>query len=414
MKLKMNLSSNLVLVSFIACFLICSIGFWSIGVAESNESRMVFRLAWSEYPSWSTFGVAGITKVVNVGGKWLIDKKNGELIINGAEGKFGVVEKKWKVDIVLKELKYDPCITLLASLEVEGSCLTNMDVLIVASSIDVVAILPTSTSYGADACIVRKNINSVQQLKDEKISTYMLDKSVSQYCFARGLEELGEKEHLYKIFGMDPEAAATGFQTGNFSSIVVWNPFVLQTLEIQPDSYVLFDSTLIPGEIVDMVHMSKKALESPGGENAACAIIEAYYIINELLANPDYQDDMLVALGEKFSDLGVASMKKVVRQTRFYATPEQGYSLLTDGVAFPWKRKVASTTDLFTNNGFDPKSTEVTSKTFKDIMPLVIKHSVEFEMVDEAPTIGYGTKAQAPNVQVRFDPSYIQKVIESR
>ena len=383
------------------------------GAADPVDVPVV-RLAWSEYPSWSTFGVAGVTKVVRVGNRWVIDKQKGELIINGEKGKLGLVEKKWNADIVLLELKYDPCITMFAAGECEASCLTNMDVEIAASSIDVVAIMPTSTSYGADACIVMKDITSVQQLKDEKIPTYMLDKSVSQYCFARCLEVLGEKEHLYRISSVDPEAAANGLQTGNYKSIVVWNPFVLQTLEVQPQCYVLFDSTLIPGEIIDMVHMSKKALESPGGENAACAIIDAYYIICELLADPESQDETLFALGEKFSDLNVASMKKVVRQTRFYATPEQGKALFTNGVVFPWDRKVANTTDLFTNKGFDPKSKDVTNKTLKDIMPIVTNFCVKYQIVDQAPTLGYGTKAQASDVQVRFDPTYIQKVMSNR
>jgi len=400
----MNLNLNLkgFVVSLVVLFVMSGAGF-----------AATFRLAWSEYPSWSTFGVAGVTWIEEVGGKYVISR-NGELIIDGAPKKLGWVEKKWGVDIELLELKYDPCITAFGAGQCEASCLTNMDILAPSFSMEAVAILPTSTSFGADACIAIKDITSVQQLKDENIPTYMLDKSVSQYCFARCLETMGEKEHLYKIVSVDPEAAALGLQTGNYKSIVVWNPFVLQTLEVQSECYVLFDSTLIPGEIIDMVHMSKKALESPGGENAACAIIEAYYIICELLANPDCQDDMLVALGEKFSDLGAASMRKVVRQTRFYSTPEQGIALFTDGVVFPWKRKVSSTTDLFTNKGFDPKNTGVTSKTLKDIMPLVSGFCEKYEIVDETPTLGYGTKSQAPNVQVRFDPTYMEEVLESR
>src|SRR5207248_364738 len=53
-----------------------------------------FSLAWSEYPSWSTFGVAS-----DLG------------LINGAAGKLGKIEQKWNVDIRLELLQYDPCIT---------------------------------------------------------------------------------------------------------------------------------------------------------------------------------------------------------------------------------------------------------------------------------------------------------------
>jgi hypothetical protein len=54
-----------------------------------------FTLAWSEYPSWSAFGVASE--------KGLID---------GAEGKLGALERKHNVDIVLREADYDTCIKL--------------------------------------------------------------------------------------------------------------------------------------------------------------------------------------------------------------------------------------------------------------------------------------------------------------
>lgn len=373
-----------------------------------------FSLDWSEYPSWSTFGVAGVTKVVKVGNKWVIDKGKGELIIDGAKGKLGIVEKKWNVDIVLEEKDYDPCITVYGALQCDAVCLTNMDILAPSFGVKSVAIMPTSTSYGADACIVRKKITDVKQLKN--INNYMLALTVSQYCFARNLEILGEKEHLYKVTNMDPGAAALAMQQGQSThqSITVWNPFVLQTLEKQPGCYVLFDSTSIPGEIIDMVHMSQASLARPGGEEAACAIIEAYYIICELLANPDYQDDTLVALGEKFCDLDAGSMRKVVRQTRFYATPEQGLALYADGVVFPWKRKVANTTTLFTNGGFNPKGKEVTDKTLKDIMLRVVGFCKKYEIVAREPRIGYGSKEQAPNVQLRFDPTYMKKVAESR
>ena len=49
-----------------------------------------FSLAWSEYPSWSVFGVAD-----EIG------------LINKAEGKKGTMEEKWGVDIVLKQLDYE-------------------------------------------------------------------------------------------------------------------------------------------------------------------------------------------------------------------------------------------------------------------------------------------------------------------
>ena len=92
-----------------------------------------FSLAWSEYPSWSVFGVANEVK-----------------LIDGAKGKMGPIEKKWNVDIQLKEAEYDPCLSMYGSGQVDAVCITNMDVLSPSLSRASVGILPTSTSAGAE------------------------------------------------------------------------------------------------------------------------------------------------------------------------------------------------------------------------------------------------------------------------
>ena len=55
----------------------------AVGAAGGGKPP-VFSLAWSEYPSWSVFGVA--------------DKEG---LLDGKEGALGTIEKKWNVDIVL-------------------------------------------------------------------------------------------------------------------------------------------------------------------------------------------------------------------------------------------------------------------------------------------------------------------------
>jgi NitT/TauT family transport system substrate-binding protein len=368
-----------------------------VGVSSGADAPS-FSIAWSEYPSWSTFGVAGQTKV------------NGELLIDGAQGRQGSIEKKWNVDIVLKEADYDSCIVMYGAGQCDAACLTNMDALNPSLARASAAILPTSTSFGADACIVGADITDVKQLRGKAVRG--LAKSVSEYCWARNLAVLGEKEKDHKFTNMDPGAAATAMQNpkGGIDAIMVWNPFVISTLNQRKDAHVLFDSTKTPGEIIDMVIMAQSSLDKPGGRQAACAIIEAYYAIAKRLAEKKTQDDTLVALGEKFAKVSAEDMNKCVHQTRFYATPEQGLALLTGGIVFPWKREVKDTATLFTNAGFDPTDKGVTDKTLKDIMPLVVDFCISREIVASKPELGYGAKADAPKAQLRFDPTYIKEV----
>ena len=300
-----------VFMAFGCCVVGCNKGGTASNTAQGPQGA--FTLAWSEYPSWSVFGVADE--------KGLIDKDEGEK---------GTLEEKWGVDIVLKELDYDSCLAAYGNSTTDAVCITNMDVLAPAGGRNSVAILPTSTSDGADACIVSGGITSLEQLKGK--DSYGLEKSVSQYMFERALEELGEDPKAYPFRQMDPAAAAQAMQTkqDNINSIVVWNPFVMQTLSaLEDDAKVLFDSKKIPEEIIDMVVVGEDALNRAGGKSFAACIVEAFYEVNRLIASPTEGDNTLITLGSKFGGLELDDMKVIVQQTRFYKTADEGAALFS-------------------------------------------------------------------------------------
>lgn len=95
-----------------------------------------------------------------------------------------------------------------------------------------------------------------------------------------------------------------------------------------------------------------------------------------MIADPATSDTTLVALGEKFSNLGAEEMKTVVKQTVFYSTPADGIELFT-GAELP--------------------------KTMETVVDFCVSH----EIVGSKPTVAYGSGADA---QLLFDPSYMQKV----
>ncbi|GAB5404186.1 MAG: putative urea ABC transporter substrate-binding protein [Aureliella sp.] len=333
------------------------------GPVDAPEGTPTFSLAWSEYPSWSVFGVA--------------DELD---LINGEEGKLGTIEEKHGVDIVLKEAGYDSCLNMYTSKNCDAVCMTNMDALIVCPNRSGIAFLPTSTSVGADACIV-VGIDDIDALKEHKI--YGLQGTVSQYCFARCIEESAKASGGsqtpgdYDFTNQDPGAAAVAMSQKQEShkAIMVWNPFVLQTLNDRPDAKVLFDSSMIPGEIVDMVVMGADVKQKDGADKFAAAVAETFYAMNEKLADKEIGDEVLVELGKKFSQLQLDDMKKVVQQTQFYKTAEDGKKLLT-------------------------------GDEFKATMKVVEKFCVEQELV-ESPTYDFGTDTGS---QLLFDASTLESL----
>jgi NitT/TauT family transport system substrate-binding protein len=342
-------------------------------VSEETTDLPVFSLAVSEYPSWSTFVVA---------------KKAG--LINGTEqGEPGPLEKKWGVRIKLEVKDYDPCLTMYGGGTVDAVAMTNVDALNPAMGRPSTAILPTSTSEGGDKVI---GVGFTKQRGDEEPKAaavkkflqgqkiYGLAKSVSEYVVYRGLEKQGIDPKSVPFQNLEPAAAATALQTGSkdVKIVCVWNPYALQTLRQQKDADVLFDSGIIPEEVIDMVVVANDSLKKPGGDKFAALVCDTFYEVCKRIDNPKTADVTLKALGDEFSNLSVEDMRIVVKDTRFYSTPEAGAK-------------------LFTSPSFQSAT-----------MPTVVKTCQAIGVLDagKAPTIGYGPTGDK---QLTFDPQYMLK-----
>ncbi|MCU0706753.1 MAG: hypothetical protein MUF23_00515 [Pirellula sp.] len=332
------------------------------GASSGSSAPAKFTLAWSEYPSWSIFGVAD-----EVG------------LIDGKAGAQGSIEKKYNVDIELLLASYDQCITLYGNSQADAVCITNIDILGAAGSRNSVAIMPTSTSAGADACITA-GIDSIEGLQGK--ITRGLEKSVSQYCFDRCLEKLGKKTADFPFSQMDPEQAAQAFQgkDPDVPSIMVWNPFVMQSLRSRSDAKVLFSSESIPEEIIDMVVVGKDSLDKAGGKEFAMAVLETFYAMNQRMSDPKTSDATLIGIGARFAKLELDDMKTIVKQTRFYSDPN-------DAVR------------LFSSDAFQ-----------KETMPIVSKFCVTYGMTPQPIALSFGTGQGVMD----FDTSYLKSYVEAQ
>jgi NitT/TauT family transport system substrate-binding protein len=318
------------------------------GGGSASKAPAKFKLAWSEYPSWSIFGVAD-----EVG------------LIDGKEGAMGSIEKKYNVDIELVLADYDQCITLYGVSQADAVCITNIDILGSAGSRPAVAIVPTSTSAGADACITA-GIDSLDGLKGK--TTRGLEKSVSQYCFDRCLENRKLATADYPFSQMDPAQAAIAFQgkDSEVPSIMVWNPFVMQSVRSRSDAKVLFSSEEIPEEIIDMVVVGKDSLKKEGGKEFAMAILETFYAMNQRMADPKTSDETLVGIGARFAKLELEDMKTIVKQTRFYSDPNDAIRLFTSD-AFQ-KETMKKVSDFCVKYGLTPQPASLSFGTGEGVM----------------------------------------------
>jgi len=328
-----------------------------------GQTLPVFTLATSEYPSWSTFVVAGNAGIVNP----------------KAGGEYGPLEKKWGVDVVIEAKDYDACLTLIANGAVDAACITNIDSLNPSMGRACTAICPTSTSAGADK-VISVSAKKAEELKGVKV--YGLAKSVSEYTFVRGLEKQNLNPAEFEFVNLDPAPASTALQTGSndVKAICVWNPFALQTLRTTKNATDVFNSSLITGEVVDQIVMGNDALAKEGGENFAACLCDIFYQVCDKLWSDDQsvQDATRTALKEDFApDLSLEDMKVILDETKFYRTSQDGISLY----------------------GGEP---------FKATMDTVVKTCQSIGVLEQGqqPTIGYDS-----NAQLNFTTKYMEKAV---
>lgn len=331
----------------------------ALGLAAAEAPS--FSLAVSEYPSWS--------------GTFLTACDLG--LVDAAEGRQGPLERKWSVDLVVRDTDYDSCITLFVNGNVDAACLTNIDSLAPSVSRRAVAILPTSTSAGADACLAQPGIADVKALR--AIPVRGLAASVSQYAFDKGLEALGERPADYTFENLDPVQVGVALQGGQIQAGVTWNPVVLETLKAKPELKRLFDSSLIQGHIIDMVTASRESLARPGGREFACATVEVYYAVCRLMEGPLTRDLALAAMGRRFAKLGLEDMRVIVKETQFYSTPEKGLALFRGG--------------------------DLRQVMAAHVLPWTVARGLVEK--DRLPTLAYGDDATA---NLCFDTQYIEAV----
>ena len=192
----------------------------------NNEDQKSFKIAWSPYTGWEP-----IAYMVDSG----ILKKHAD--------KHGIVIEVDKLN------DYVESINLYTSGEYDCVSVTNIDALTMPAvgGVDSTFLLPTDFSNGNDA-LVSKGANSVSELKGATVN--LVEFSVSHYLLARALQENGLSERDLTCSNSSDAQLGSLFTASDKSNVVTWNPIV-NSIKSQPGAKILFDSSQIPGEIID-------------------------------------------------------------------------------------------------------------------------------------------------------------------
>jgi NitT/TauT family transport system substrate-binding protein len=268
----------------------------------------------------------------------------------------------------------------------DGCTMTNMDALTVpaAGGVDSTALIAGSYSNGNDGIVLKGKGKTMKDIKGQNVN--LVQFSVSHYLLARGLDSAGLRERDVKVVNTSDADIVAAFGTPKVTSIVTWNP-QLATAAATPGSTMVFDSSKVPGEIIDLMVVNSATLK----DNPAFgkALTGAWFEVMALMKAKD--KDALTHMA-KASGTDLPGYEAQLATTAMMYTP-------ADMLAFVTSPKLPETMKRVSQFSFDKKLLGDNAKSADAI-------GVAFP--------GGKVNGNAKNVKLRFDASYLQMAVDGK
>ena len=300
----------------------------------SSAATDSFKICWSIYVGWMPWGYGAEQKIVD---KWA---------------------KKYDLDIEVVQINdYIESINQYTTGEFAACAMTNMDALTIpaAGGVDSTALIVGDFSNGNDG-VVLKGYKDLKDIKGQKVN--LVELSVSHYLLARGLESVGMSESDVTVVNTSDADMVAVFPTAGVTSVATWNP-LLSEIMTMPGSNKVFDSSQIPGEIIDLLVIK---------------------------AGVAARTEMGTASG---TDL--AGYESQLASTKMFYTPASAVE--------------------FTNSA-------ALKTTMKNVAEFSFAHGLLGDGAPDAGFIGIETPAgvygNSENIKFRFDPSYMQMAADGK
>ncbi|MFP1681048.1 putative urea ABC transporter substrate-binding protein [Alloalcanivorax sp. C16-1] len=297
----------------------------------------------------------------------------------------GIVDKwadKYDISIDVVQINdYIESINQYTAGQYDGCTMTNMDALTIpaAGGVDSTALIVGDFSDGNDG-VVLKDKTRLADIKGQNVN--LVELSVSHYLLARALESVGMSERDVTVVNTSDADLVAAYQTDDVTSVVTWNP-LLSTLTAQPGANLVFDSSKIPGEIIDLMVVNTDTLKA--NPKLGKALVGAWYeIMDRMQGDGEPARQARAAMGE-IAGTDRAGFEAQLNATRMFYDAGEAVSF-------------------------------VNSPDLKTTMQRVAEFSFEHGLLGEgAPDAGFvgvetpsGVYGSDGNVQLRFDPAYMK------
>ena len=305
----------------------------------------------------------------------------------------GLVDKwatKYGIEIKVTQLNdYVESINQYTAGQFDGCTMTNMDALTIpaAGGVDSTALIVGDFSNGNDGIVLKGEKKTLGDLKGMDVN--LVELSVSHYLLARGLERAGLSEKDHKVVNTSDADLVAAFATDDVQAVATWNP-LLAEIEATPGVTKVFDSSQIPGEIIDLMVVNSDTLKD--NPELGKALTGAWY---EIMATMSADSDAGKAAREhmaKASGTDLAGYEAQLAATKMFYSAK-------DAVAFANSPKLPAT------------MTKVAEFSFS--------HGLLGEGAQSAEAVGMAfakgiTTGDKGNVKLRFDPSYMEMAAQGK
>ncbi|MGR3322237.1 MAG: putative urea ABC transporter substrate-binding protein [Pseudooceanicola sp.] len=264
----------------------------SLAPATAQE-KTDFRVAWSIYVGWMPWGYLEESGIMD---KWA---------------------DKYGIDVEIVQINdYVESINQYTAGAFDGVSATNMDTLSIPAGggVDTTALIIGDYSNGNDAVIL-KGEGTIADLAGKPVN--LVELSVSHYLLARGLDSVGLAERdLDGVINTSDADMIAAYATDDVQAVVTWNPLVSEILNSNPDATNVFDSSEIPGEILDLMVVNTETLAA--NPDFGKAMAGAWYELMGLMAAGD--EAALTAMAEA-SGTDLAGYKAQLDATEMFYDP---------------------------------------------------------------------------------------------
>jgi NitT/TauT family transport system substrate-binding protein len=269
--------------------------------------KTTFNVAWSIYVGWMPWDYADRSGILK---KWAT--------------KYGIKIKLTQVNDYVESMNQYTAGTF------DACTMTNMDMLTIpaAGGVDSTALIVGDFSNGNDGIVLKGQGKKLQDIKGQKVN--LVELSVSHYLLVRALTSVGMRERDLKIVNTSDADIVAAFGAPSTTAVVTWKP-QLSAVLATPGAQLVFDSSKIPGEIMDLMVVNTATLNA--NPKLGKALVGAWYETLALMYKNDAAAKAAQAAMAKASGTDANGFASQLATTRVFATPAQAYEFLTgDGV----------------------------------------------------------------------------------